>query len=81
MTGIVDLRRHRLDGYSVRAPELQEPDQGAIGILEQLPRYLKLGLYVLFLKCEDMLGVFARDALEGKDMLPEALLVRLVRDL
>lgn len=63
------------------APELQELDQGATGILEQLLRYLKVGLYVLFLKCEDMLGAFARDALEGKDVPPEVPLIRLVRDL
>ncbi|KAK3829987.1 MAG: hypothetical protein J3R72DRAFT_496172 [Linnemannia gamsii] len=79
LTGIIDLRRHRLDGYSMRAPKMQEPDQDVIGILELLSRYLKLGFYVLFLKCEDMLGVFARDALEGKDMLPKAPLGRLVR--
>ena len=63
------------------APELKDPDQGVTSILEQLSRYLKLGLYVFLLKCDDMLGVFARATLEGSDMPPEAPLVRLVRDL
>ncbi|GJJ78313.1 hypothetical protein EMPS_10672 [Entomortierella parvispora] len=64
-----------LDEYSVVAPELKEPDQGANDIIEQLSRCLKIGLYVLFLKCQDMLGIFARDALEGKDTPPEVPLI------
>jgi len=62
-------------------PALEEQDKDVTAVLEQLSRHLKLGPYVLFLKCEIILGEYAQDALLGKDMPPVAPLVRLVRDL
>ncbi|KAF9980508.1 hypothetical protein BGZ65_005015 [Modicella reniformis] len=81
LTGIVNLRAIPIDNCSVRVPGLQEADEEVSTILELLLRHLKLGTRVLALKCEVMLGEFAKDTLEGKVVPPIVPLIRVVRNL
>ncbi|KAF9273209.1 hypothetical protein BGZ88_003981, partial [Linnemannia elongata] len=73
---VAEGRGQVLDFYTLRRHE-----DGRSTAKDLILRYLKLGLYILFLKCKETLSISVRDDLKGKNLPLEAPLVRLVHDL
>ncbi|KAF9427835.1 hypothetical protein BGZ94_004050 [Podila epigama] len=72
LSGIRDLRQSHNGVSAVEVPKLGEVDEAVSLILQELSRYLKLGVSFLLLKCDVMLGEFAKKALEEDEMPDEA---------
>ncbi|KAF9416282.1 hypothetical protein BGZ76_004683 [Entomortierella beljakovae] len=79
LTGIVDLRVVKFKDFTSICPELEYSDPEVTRILDQLSKYLRLGMRTLVLKCDVMLGLQAQKELDGEDIMPQESMINLVR--